>query len=135
MDNVSIERRSVIMRQVHSKNTRPELVVRRLVFAMGYRYRLHRVDLPGKPDIVFASRRKVIFIHGCFWHAHANCKRARIPDTNRSYWLQKIERNMQRDQQNLSILLIDGWRVLVIWECELRDTTQLQARIKEFLDG
>ncbi|MDB5991256.1 MAG: vsr [Herbaspirillum sp.] len=135
MDNVSVEKRSTIMRQVRSKDTTPEWIVRRLVHSMGYRYRLHRADLPGIPDIAFISRRKVIFVHGCFWHAHEGCKRARIPDANHNYWLNKIRRNVQRDQQHLLALDAEGWHSFVLWECELRNLATLQERIKEFLDG
>ncbi|MFD4840919.1 very short patch repair endonuclease [Achromobacter sp. NPDC058515] len=135
MDNVSPKRRSEIMRQVRSKNTSAELVVRRIVHGLGYRYRLHQKDLPGKPDLVFAGRRKVIFVHGCFWHAHENCSRARIPGCNRPYWEAKIGRNVSRDSAQLSALLQEGWEVMVVWECELRDGAMLEVKLREFLDG
>jgi len=135
VDIVSVERRSDIMRRVHSKSTSAELVVRRLTYAMGYRYRLNCEYLPGKPDLVFAGRKKVIFVHGCFWHGHEGCNRARLPQANREYWSTKINRNAQRDRAQLTMLNGKGWRTLVIWECELRDAIAVQTRIKEFLDG
>ena len=125
--------RSRIMRAVKSKNTKPELLVRRLVHSLGYRYRLHRIGLPGKPDLVFPVRRKLIFVHGCFWHAHS-CKRgARLPKTNRDYWKAKIRRNMTRDAEHLRGLKAGRWRVLTVWECETKDKRRLAVRIKRFL--
>lgn len=128
------EDRSRIMRAVKSRNTRPEMTVRRMVHGMGYRYRLHREDLPGKPDMVFPSRRKVIFIHGCFWHGHACARGARIPKTNREYWMKKIERNRNRDHKACSALKAKDWGSLSIWECELKDLDKVQQRIVNFLD-
>ena len=122
------------MRAVKGKNTGPEMTVRRLVHGMGYRYRLHRKGLPGKPDLVFARRRKVIFVHGCFWHGHA-CKRGdRIPRTNRDYWTRKIARNRERDQEHLGALRADRWRALVIWECEVGHA-DIEHRLRRFLDA
>lgn len=135
MDTVTVARRSAIMRLVRSKDTGAELKVRSLVFGMGYRYRLHDKNLPGKPDLVFSSRKKAIFVNGCFWHSHKLCKRARIPRTNREYWSAKIARNVQRDQENLTALYASGWLPLVVWECELHDVMALKMKIKEFLDG
>src|SRR5690606_7503098 len=123
--------RSRIMRAVKSRDTKPELTVRRLLHSMGYRYRLHRPDLPGKPDIVFASHRKVIFIHGCFWHGHDCARGARVPATNKDYWLAKIGRNVARDQKSLAALADAGWTTLVLWECELGEG--LQERLRAFL--
>lgn len=126
--------RSDIMRAVKGRDTKPEMTVRRMVHAMGYRYRLHCKDLPGKPDLVFRSRRKVIFVHGCFWHGH-DCKRgARTPKTNRDYWLAKIERNIVRDANHRSKLLQLGWTVLTIWECELAHLNIVEEQIRVFLD-
>lgn len=123
------------MSRVKSTNTTPELVVRRLVHSLGYRYRLHGATLPGKPDLVFASRRKVIFVHGCYWHGHS-CKRgARLPSTRRDYWLPKLARNQERDARNIASLEQLGWDVLVIWECELKDRIALAARLTYFLEG
>ena len=134
MEEVKTDRdRSRIMRAVKSKDTTPEIAVRRLVHSLGYRYRLHRRELPGKPDLVFAPRKKVIFVHGCFWHGH-DCKRgARIPKSNTNYWRQKISRNRERDAVTLHKLKTSGWDVLVIWECEVRDDG-LDRRLRCFLD-
>lgn len=133
MDTISILRRSANMRAIRSKGTSPEMVVRRLVYSIGYRYRLHRKDLPGKPDLVFSSRRKVLFIHGCFWHGH-DCKRgARVPKTNREYWEKKIGRNQARDDRNKTALLSIGWDVLIIWECQIKDEAAIKQRLLEFL--
>lgn len=123
------------MRQVHSKGTKTELIVRRIIHSMGYRYRLHSSKLPGCPDLVFSSRKKVIFVHGCFWHQH-DCKRGnRIPSSRRDYWLPKLERNKQRDSENQQKLKDCGWDVLVIWECELKDQTALPNHIMQFLEN
>jgi DNA mismatch endonuclease, patch repair protein len=125
--------RSATMRAVKSKDTKPELTVRSLVYRLGYRFRLHRKDIPGTPDIAFPGRRKVIFIHGCFWHGH-NCKRgARVPQNNRDYWEKKIERNRQRDMINLDTLQQLRWQVLVIWECEISQSHDLVEKLTGFL--
>jgi DNA mismatch endonuclease (patch repair protein) len=121
------------MRAVHSKNTRPELVVRRAAHAMGYRFRLHRADLPGTPDLVFPGRRAVIFVHGCFWHRHEGCRRATVPATRTSYWLPKFERNAGRDRFNTAALEASGWRVMVVWECETKSAALLAHRLASFL--
>lgn len=127
------EQRSRTMRSVKSQDTEPELTVRRLLHKMGFRYRLHRKDLPGKPDIVFASRKKVIFIHGCFWHGHY-CKRGgRRPKTNKEYWQSKIERNVQRFDKQIKELAEEEWSVLTIWECQLKDTEVLKDSLIRFL--
>jgi DNA mismatch endonuclease (patch repair protein) len=135
-DTLSPARRSENMRRVRSQHTRPELLVRSLTHRMGFRFRLHRQDLPGKPDLVFASRRKVIFVHGCFWHGHGdpNCVDGRRkPKSNLAYWLPKLARNRERDRQSEAALLALGWRVLVVWECETRDAAALAARLRQFL--
>jgi DNA mismatch endonuclease (patch repair protein) len=125
--------RSRIMRAVKSRNTEPENTVRQLAHRMGYRFRLHRADLPGKPDLTFASRRAVIFVNGCFWHGHG-CKRgARVPKTNAAYWIAKIARNKARDRAVMKEVRQAGWRALVVWECETRDKGHLAKRIKRFL--
>jgi DNA mismatch endonuclease (patch repair protein) len=135
IDAIAAEKRSQIMRRVRRKNTAPEIVVRKLIFSMGYRYRLHRKQLPGSPDIVFPGKKKIIFGHGCFWHMH-ECKKGRPPKSNENYWLPKLERNKQRDNENLAKLEIEGWKVLVIWECQLKDLLKLEDTIKAFLsDG
>lgn len=113
----------------------PEMFVRRLVYGMGYRYRLHRSDLPGKPDIVFLSRKKIIFVHGCFWHQHTKCKDGHLPKSNINYWRPKLERNLQRDRDVLRDLKELGWDVLIVWECETKDKETLAAKINQFLSN
>ncbi len=125
--------RSRIMRAVKSRDTGPEKAVRKLTHRMGYRFRLHRADLPGKPDLTFVSRRAVIFVNGCFWHGHS-CKRgARVPKANRTYWTAKIARNVARDATNAAQLKAMGWRALDVWECQLKDESKLAAKIRRFL--
>ena len=128
------ENRSRIMRAVKDRDTKPEMAVRRMVHAMGCRYRLHRKDLPGKPDLVFTSRKKIIFVHGCFWHGHDCARGARVPKSNRDYWETKIKRNMDRDRKARMALLENGWGVLTVWECELKKSDALRNRIGRFLD-
>ena len=133
-DTVSPEVRSRIMAQVKSKGMKPEMKVRRLLHGLGYRYRLHRSDLPGRPDLVFPSRRKVVFVNGCFWHKHPGCPRVRIPATNRDYWLAKLERNRARDKRNIVLLRESGWMAMAVWECELRDLPATTDRLVAFLE-
>jgi DNA mismatch endonuclease, patch repair protein len=134
-DTISKSRRSANMAAIRSKDTTPELIVRRLVTALGYRYRLHRRDLPGKPDLVFGPRRKVIFVHGCFWHLHPAkaCLDARFPKSNKNYWTPKLNRNAARDQEHVAALRTLGWRVLIIWDCETRNTIKTANRLRNFL--
>ncbi len=120
------------MRAIRSKDMAPEMAVRTLVHRLGYRFRLHRKDLPGKPDLVFPSRHKVIFVHGCFWHCH-NCGEAHVPKSNREYWAPKLERNRLRDEKHLAALATAGWQSLVVWECEVCDEPGLKRRVKAFL--
>ena len=133
MDKLSAERRSANMRQIRSKDTTPELTLRRMLHRLGYRFRLHRKDLPGKPDLVFPSRQRVIFVHGCFWHQHPACREGRVPSTRLDYWTPKLARNQQRDAAAQSALREQGWRCLVVWECELKDTTAALKTVKRFL--
>jgi DNA mismatch endonuclease (patch repair protein) len=133
MDPLSQEKRSWVMSLVKSKDTKPELVVRRMVFALGFRYRLHRADLPGRPDLVFAGLHSVIFVHGCFWHQHVGCRRAKRPEAQADYWSAKLDRNMQRDRRNLLELRRLGWRILTIWECELKKPKATSRKIRRFL--
>ncbi|MEA1086425.1 DNA mismatch endonuclease Vsr [Sphingomonas sp. CD22] len=126
--------RSERMRRVCGKNTRPEMMVRGLAHRLGYRFRLHRRDLPGSPDLVFPARRAVIFVHGCFWHQHDCPRGARRPSSNASYWHPKLARNVERDGEVRQRLENEGWRVLAIWECEMRDSEQLSRRLTGFLD-
>lgn len=125
--------RSANMRAIRSKDTSPEMVVRRLVYGMGYRYRLHRQDLPGKPDLVFFSRKKVILVHGCFWHVHKDCKTAHLPKSNLGYWKPKLARNQERDLKIAAAMETAGWRSCVIWECHLSNEEKLRRRIQIFL--
>ena len=133
-DTVSPEIRSRIMARVKSKGMKPEMKVRRLLHSLGYRYRLHRADLPGQPDLVFPSRRKVVFVNGCFWHNHSGCSRVRIPAANRDYWLSKLNRNKARDKRNVALLKESGWAVMTVWECQLRDLTTPTEQLIAFLE-
>lgn len=135
MDNIPQSRRSEIMSRVCARDTRPEMFVRRLVFAEGYRYRLHDRRLPGCPDLVFRNRAKVIFVHGCFWHRHENCALARMPKSRLDFWEPKLTANKERDERSKKLLAEQGWKVLTIWECELRDTKRLTRTIRRFLDA
>jgi len=125
--------RSENMRRIRSKDTSPELKVRSLAHRLGFRFRLHRKDLPGKPDLVFPVRKKIIFVHGCFWHKHDCPEGLRKPKSNRSYWIPKIERNQQRDTENINRLRVAGWDVLVVWECEIKAHEHLAKKLIEFL--
>ncbi len=124
------------MRRIRSKNMKPEVAVRRILHRLGYRFRLHAAGLPGNPDIIFRSRRKVIFVHGCFWHMHssARCPIARIPKSNQAYWLPKLEKNRTRDKKTVRALRRKGWEVLTVWECELNYKSKLERRIIRFLE-
>lgn len=135
-DTLTPAERSARMGRVRSRDTKPEMIVRKTLHRMGYRYRLCRRDLPGRPDIVFGKRRKVIFIHGCFWHRHTDpyCKLARLPKTRLEFWLPKLEANAERDACNECALRAQDWQVLIVWECELRDGEQLVNRLREFLE-
>ena len=132
MDHLSVSGRRRLMSRIGAKDTAPEMIVRRLVHRMGYRYRLHRRDLPGTPDLVFFGLRKVIFVHGCFWHQH-DCGRGTRPSSNQGFWKRKLEANMRRDRANLSALEENGWSVLVVWECETKALGHLSQQIKRFL--
>src|SRR6476660_8647302 len=123
--------RGANMRAIRSTGMKPEMVVRKLVHGLGYRYRLHRADLPGRPDLVFTSRMKIIFVHGCFWHRHG-CKLTHLPKTNLSYWQPKLARNIARDTVNLQRLTMLGWRSLVVWECQLKDSVVYSRKTKSF---
>ncbi|RWM32604.1 MAG: DNA mismatch endonuclease Vsr [Mesorhizobium sp.] len=126
--------RSRVMSLVKSRDTKPELVVRRLVHSMGYRFRLHRTDLPGKPDIVFPGRKAIVMVNGCFWHGH-DCKRgARQPKANSEYWKAKVSRNVSRDARVVEALNLAGWRVLTVWECDLTDLASLRGKLHQFLE-
>lgn len=132
-DVYSAEKRSAVMRRVKGRDTTPELKVRRLLTALGARYRLHRKDLPGKPDIVMAGRRRAIFVHGCFWHGHDCARGARVPKANRDYWLAKVGRNREQDTASRAALEAAGWRIETIWECEMKDEAALRERLAALL--
>lgn len=134
-DTLTPEERSERMSRVRSKNTKPEMIVRRIVHGLGYRYRLHRRDLPGSPDLALITPRKAIFVHGCFWHRHPDpsCKLARLPKSRPEFWIPKLERNHQRDIEKEQALKAAGWSCLVIWECQLKDKASLTETIKAFL--
>lgn len=125
--------RSDIMRRVAQRHTRPELIVRSVIHRLGYRFRLHRLDLPGTPDVVLSSRRKVVFVHGCFWHRHPGCRRASTPKTRVEFWMEKFENTLERDRRSQDSLEAAGWSVLTIWSCELSDTAALEQRLRKFL--
>jgi DNA mismatch endonuclease (patch repair protein) len=131
MESAAVRRRT--MQAVKSKDTAPELAVRSLAHGMGYRFRLHRKDLPGKPDLVFPRLHKVLFVHGCFWHGHDCARGARVPVHNRAYWTQKIARNRDRDQVTVSALAALGWKVTVLWECDIRNPKHTAWQIRKFL--
>lgn len=135
LDTLTANERTQRMRRVRSKDTKPELQVRRLVHGLGYRYRLHAGDLPGRPDLVFRPRRKAVFVHGCFWHRHEGCSRNRLPKSpeRRDFWRNKLDGNAQRDRRNQAELREMGWGVLVIWECETSRVDTLAEKITAFL--
>ncbi|MBX7252582.1 MAG: very short patch repair endonuclease [Candidatus Promineofilum sp.] len=133
VDKIPKEKRSAVMRRVRSKDTKPELIVRRLAHKMGYRYRLHAKELPGRPDMVFSKRKKIVFVHGCMWHGHEGCPNNRRPHSRQEYWIPKLEGNKRRDVANMASLNEQGWDVLVIWECEVGNVVELAERLAGFL--
>jgi DNA mismatch endonuclease, patch repair protein len=134
MDKLTAERRSANMRAIKSQGMKPEVQVRKIVYALGYRYCLHRRDLPGKPDLAFIGKRKAIFVHGCFWHQHSACREGRMPGSNLGYWQPKLSRNIERDRDNERQLIEAGWSVLTIWECETGDMEQVASCVRQFLE-
>lgn len=134
-DTLSPAERSEVMRRVRSKDTKPEVFVRSVLHRMGYRFRLHRKDLPGNPDIVLPKHRTAVFIHGCFWHQHPGCRKATVPQNNRDYWERKLSRNVERDALSVRALEEAGWRVVILWECEIpRDEASLRERLCDEFD-
>lgn len=133
MDRIDSARRSENMRRIRSKDTKPELIVRSLVHWMGYRFRLHRRDLPGCPDLVFPSLKKTVLVHGCFWHQHRRCIDGRLPKSRKSYWTPKLVKNQQRDRKNRVKLHKLGWKNLVVWDCETKNESKLRNRLEKFL--
>jgi len=132
-DPLTKEQRSERMSRIRCADTKPEMAVRRLTHSMGYRYRLHAKELPGHPDLVFRPRKKVVFVHGCFWHQHG-CNQYRMPKRRKDFWLPKLKKNVERDNHAYSQLKSQGWNYLIIWECQLTDTLVLRKRIKDFLE-
>jgi DNA mismatch endonuclease (patch repair protein) len=133
MDKLSSERRSANMARIRSNDTSPEIALRKLIHGIGYRFRLHRKDLPGRPDLVFPSRRKVIFVHGCFWHQHPECREGRLPGSRLEYWGPKLRRNQERDADAQARLKSQGWKNLVLWECELKNIDAAERKVRKFL--
>lgn len=137
-DVVSSEIRSRMMSGIRGKDTKPELTVRKALFAAGFRFRLHRRDLPGVPDVVLPGKRVAIFVHGCFWHMHSGCKNAKLPSSRRDFWREKLGRNIERDKKNIDALIDLGWRVLVVWECSTREKgaeSVLPSVLASWIDG
>lgn len=132
MDTISPDKRSALMSRIRSKDTKPEMAVRSMLHALGYRFRLHRKDLPGRPDIVLPRHRKIVLVQGCFWHGH-NCRLASSPKSNEGYWSAKISGNRARDARNREALELQGWKVLELWECEIRQPEQLRAVLCAFM--
>ena len=123
------------MSRISGKNTKPEIIVRSLLHNMGFRFRLHRSDLPGKPDIILQKYKKVIFVHGCFWHSHKDCRRSKRPTTHKIFWHEKLDKNIKRDQANINNLNELSWDVLVVWTCEVNDINQVKNKLLSFLEG
>ena len=121
------------MSRVSGKNTQPEIAVRSLLHNLGFRFRLHRKDLPGKPDITLPKYKKVIFVHGCFWHGHEDCPRSKRPSTNEEFWREKLNKNIERDKETVTALKELGWDVLTVWACEVKDTNKLKTKLFSFL--
>ena len=134
MNSPALKKKSEMMSRVKSRDTGAEMQVRRLLHSLGYRYRLHKKDLPGRPDLVFLSRRKAIFVHGCFWHQHNGCPKAKRPKTNTRFWHDKLNRNIDRDRENQKDLEKAGWDVFVAWECNIKDIRGLELALRAFLE-
>ena len=134
VDKFSRKKRSSIMSRVKGKDTQPEKAVRTILHRMGYRFRLYRSDLPGKPDIVLSKHKKIIFVHGCFWHGHKGCERAGRPSTNVEFWNQKLSANIKRDSQSVRDLRKQGWKVLIVWACQIRNADRLHRTLTSFLE-
>lgn len=135
MDVFSKTKRSQIMSRIGGKNTKPEIAVRSLLHKLGYRFRLHRNDLPGRPDIILPKYKKVIFVHGCFWHGHTDCSRSKRPTTNMEFWREKLDKNIERDKATVKDLKQLGWGVLTVWTCEVKETKKLKNKLLSFLEN
>ena len=134
MDHLTKSKRSENMSRIKNKNTTPEIAVRKTLHSMGYRYRLHSASVYGKPDIVIKTKRKAVFVHGCFWHRHKNCSLATKPKTNTSYWEKKFQTNIARDKKVQERLDKENWKFLIIWECEIKDKTELKKKLTKFME-
>lgn len=134
-DTYDKDTRHKVMQSVKSENTKPEIIVRSLLHLLGYRFRLHRKDLPGSPDLVLSKYKAVVFVNGCFWHQHENCQAAKRPQSNSDYWNKKLDKNVARDKKNIELLLSRGWRVLIIWECQIKNKQYLINTLLGFLQG
>ena len=135
MDKLTKTERSLLMSHVRSKDSKPELIVRRMIHRMGFRYRLHSRKLPGSPDLVFAGRKKLIFVHGCFWHGHSCRAGCNKPSSNQEYWSAKLERNIKRDRVNSTALRLADWKIFVVWECQTKGKVWLADRLRTFLEA
>lgn len=135
MDILGPEQRSVLMSRIRGKDTKPEMSVRRIAHGLGYRFRIHRRDLPGSPDMVFPRLRKIIFVHGCYWHQHRGCRYAYLPKSNTEFWKRKFDANVARDNSSVAKLEKLGWEVLIVWECETKDQDKLLYRLAAYLKG
>jgi DNA mismatch endonuclease (patch repair protein) len=133
MDNLTKEQRTLCMSRIRSKNTKPELIVRKVLSKIGIRYRLHNSKLPGKPDIIISKAKTIIFINGCFWHQHKNCKKQAVPASNKDYWEKKLKRNIEKQKQDISALRALGWKVHKIWECQTADEKKLTNKVLQIL--
>lgn len=133
MDILAPEQRSVLMSRIRGKDTKPEMTVRRIAHSLGYRFRVHRRDLPGNPDVVFPRLRKIVFVHGCYWHRHNGCRYAYVPKSNTEFWKQKFDANVARDKHSVAKLEKLGWGVLIIWECETKDEDKLSCHLAAYL--
>lgn len=133
MDNMTKEQRTLCMSRIRSKNTKPELIVRKALSKIGIRYRLHNSKLPGKPDIIIPKNKTIVFINGCFWHQHKNCKKQAVPKSNKDYWDKKLKRNMEKQKRDIKALKAIGWKVHIIWECQTADEKKLTAKITKIL--
>ncbi len=134
-DRFAPQKRSEVMSHVRGRNTGPERVVRRMLRNMGYKFRLHQKHLPGNPDIVFLKRKKAVFIHGCFWHGHRKCRRSARPTTNVRFWNRKIDGNIARDVRNRTAIRRMGWRILVLWQCRMKNADKLREQLRNFVEG
>lgn len=134
MDTVSASQRSLNMKRIRSSNTTPEIAVRRLLHTLGLRFRIHCIELQGKPDIVLKKYKTVIMVNGCFWHMHEGCSRSNMPKSNSAYWSDKLRKNVERDKGTQLALTELGWRVIIVWECEIKDLDKLKDRLKGVFD-